>query len=101
EPLRIVLVADIQTDHLGEFQREVLRRVVAEEPDLVLFAGDYLQCHSWDQHRALSEPWRALIREAGLAPRWGPSRSRATASTPTPGGSSSRARPCGRCSRSR
>jgi len=42
-PVRIVLLADLQTDHFGPYQREVFERVLREKPDLVLLAGDYLQ----------------------------------------------------------
>jgi len=41
--VRIVLLADLQTDQFGRYEQEVFRRVLAEKPDLVLLAGDYLQ----------------------------------------------------------
>lgn len=43
QPLRIALVADLQTDHWGRFERRIFERILDEQPDLVLFAGDYLQ----------------------------------------------------------
>ena len=42
-PLRIVVVADLQTDAVGDYERSVLRQVLNEKPDLILLAGDYLQ----------------------------------------------------------
>ena len=42
-PMRIVVVADLQTDRIGPYERSVLRRVLAEKPDVILLAGDYLQ----------------------------------------------------------
>ena len=42
EPLRIVLIADVQTDRAGAYEEKVMRRAMAEAPDLVLFAGDYI-----------------------------------------------------------
>ncbi|MGW8257105.1 MAG: metallophosphoesterase [Thermoguttaceae bacterium] len=42
-PLRIAVVADLQTDDFGKYERDVLRRVLAEEPDVILLAGDYVQ----------------------------------------------------------
>jgi len=42
-PRRIALVADIQTDRVGDYERRVFDAVVAEDPDLVLYAGDYIQ----------------------------------------------------------
>lgn len=41
--LRIAVMADIQTDHVGDYEREVFTRAVEQKPDLVLLAGDYLQ----------------------------------------------------------
>lgn len=43
EPLRLVVLADLQTDQFGDYERMVLRRVLQEEPDVILLAGDYLQ----------------------------------------------------------
>jgi len=67
QPLRIVALADFQTDTLGTFERDVLRRVVAEQPDIVLLVGDYIQVDAerWD---ATAEQFRRLWREAGIAP---------------------------------
>ena len=42
-PLRIVLIADLQTDRIGPYERYVLRRAIEERPDVMLLAGDYLQ----------------------------------------------------------
>ncbi len=41
--VRVALVADLQTDHWGRFERGIFARLDAWQPDLVLFAGDYLQ----------------------------------------------------------
>ncbi len=42
-PLRIVVVADLQADSFGAYERAVLRQALEERPDLILLAGDYLQ----------------------------------------------------------
>lgn len=65
-PLRLVLVADIQTDRVGPFEREVLARVMTEEPDAVFFAGDFVQAPA---ARAATEQARLsrVFREAGLS----------------------------------
>jgi len=41
--LRVVVLADIQTDKVGPYERRVIERALAEEPDLILMPGDYLQ----------------------------------------------------------
>lgn len=44
-PLRIVFVADIQTDRIGEYERRTLREIMKQKPDLILLGGDYLQVY--------------------------------------------------------
>ncbi|MEE8452549.1 MAG: metallophosphoesterase [Thermoguttaceae bacterium] len=43
QPLRLVVLADLQTDQFGPYERMVLRRVLQEQPDVILLAGDYFQ----------------------------------------------------------
>jgi predicted MPP superfamily phosphohydrolase len=60
EPLRVALVADLQADGWGRYERRILADTQAEEPDLVLFAGDYLQPDDMEAFEAL----RPLLRDA-------------------------------------
>jgi predicted MPP superfamily phosphohydrolase len=53
EPLRLVLVADLQAEGWGRYERRSLERARALEPDLVLFAGDYLQPDDIEAFEAL------------------------------------------------
>jgi predicted MPP superfamily phosphohydrolase len=43
EPVRVVVVADIQTDRAGAYEESVIRTALGQNPDLLLFAGDYIQ----------------------------------------------------------
>jgi len=43
KPMRLVLMADLQTDTFGPYERDVFRRVMQEKPDVILLGGDYLQ----------------------------------------------------------
>lgn len=43
KPLRIVVIADLQADSIGPYERRVLRKALDERPDVVLWAGDYIQ----------------------------------------------------------
>lgn len=70
-PLRIAIIADIQTDHVGEYERSVLEKTKAENPDLVLFAGDYIQCFGEDEYLAECGKFRSLLQEVSLAPPLG------------------------------
>lgn len=48
EPLVVCCVADLQTDRIGAYEVRVFDEIVACEPDLVLFLGDYLQVREPD-----------------------------------------------------
>ncbi|MFZ5479614.1 MAG: metallophosphoesterase [Myxococcota bacterium] len=67
--LRIALVADVQTDHVGEHEARALAAVAAAEPDLVLFAGDYVQVDDPADYPAEAARLRELV--ATLRPRLG------------------------------
>ena len=43
EPIRVGVLADIQTDSIGDYERDAIDRLMREEPDLVLVAGDFVQ----------------------------------------------------------
>lgn len=66
QPLRIAVLADIQTDDVGEYERDVLRRAMAEKPDLIVFPGDYLQTRSVAGWQAQRDLLREAIVDAGL-----------------------------------
>ena len=63
-PVRIAVIADFQTDHIGPYERQVVRRVIAEKPDLVLYAGDYLQVPYVDRAE-LAVDFRGLVEQIG------------------------------------
>ncbi len=69
-PLRIVVLADIQTDSVSDYEREVFRQTLELKPDLILFAGDYLQCLDREsygiQAKALSKMLNDLSFDAPL-----------------------------------
>ena len=68
KPLRIVFVADIQTDRIGEYERRTLRMIQEQKPDLILFGGDYLQYYEGTPGvAALPERFRQLFEEAELS----------------------------------
>jgi len=61
-PIKIVLLADLQTDHIGRYEQDVFRRIAEEKPDLCLLAGDYLQSN-WEEREDLRASFRPLLRE--------------------------------------
>lgn len=62
----VALVADLQTDRVGEYERAALERALAAKPDLVLFAGDYLQLHDEQKWVDGIPVFRELLREVGF-----------------------------------
>lgn len=66
QPLKIGIVADLQTDHIGAYEERVLERLKAEQPDLVLLTGDYLQLADGDRYAVEAENLRALLRRSGV-----------------------------------
>ena len=42
-PLRIVFIADVQTDQIGLYEQRALELAKSQKADLILFGGDYLQ----------------------------------------------------------
>ncbi|MDA1266039.1 MAG: metallophosphoesterase [Planctomycetota bacterium] len=59
-PLRVAVLADLQVTRVGAFEREVIARLVAEQPDVILIPGDLFHGHLRHWPRAL-EDLRALL----------------------------------------
>ena len=69
-PLRIVLIADIQTDQPGTYEARIFQRVKTEHPDLILFAGDYIQLQGQAYEPAV-QTLNRLLRRADFQPSLG------------------------------
>ncbi len=67
QPVRIVVLADIQTDDPGAYERRVLTAAMAEQPDLILLPGDYLHVDTDEQFDAGAVELRGILQEVGLA----------------------------------
>jgi predicted MPP superfamily phosphohydrolase len=55
DEIRVGVLADLQTDDVGDFERGVVDRLMAEEPDLILVAGDFFQSDGKDFEAATPE----------------------------------------------
>ena len=62
-PLRIVLLADIQVERVTKFEKSVLEKTLELKPDLILLAGDYLQCPDQPSYHSAAQDLQALLRE--------------------------------------
>ncbi len=68
DPVRLVLVADVQTDRPGRYEARAFKKVMAERPDLILFAGDYIHLGPRSRsYEAEARALRDLMIEAGLS----------------------------------
>lgn len=70
EPVRIVVVADLQTDRWTSYEERVFEAIAAEKPDVLLFTGDYLQAPSEDWPR-LAASFRSAAASVGSGARLG------------------------------
>lgn len=65
-PLRIVLLADLQTDRIGGYERRALAEAVAARPDVILMTGDYIQVGDNDSFVRLREELGRAMDEVGF-----------------------------------
>ncbi len=70
-PLTIVVIADFQTDQIGDYERRVLAEVKAQQPDIILWAGDYLQEYREGHWELLRDALRDELEQIDLHPPLG------------------------------
>lgn len=49
-PTRIAVLTDLQTDHVGDYEKQALERMLAKKPDIILMPGDYVQSNGMRGH---------------------------------------------------
>jgi uncharacterized protein len=54
-PIRLIVLADLQTDQIGPYEKRVFEEIIVLKPDVLLLAGDYLQVlpRDWKRVRDL------------------------------------------------
>lgn len=57
-PIKIAVIADLQTAKITDYERRAIDLALAEKPDLILMPGDFFQC-SWRQWKAGEPDFRA------------------------------------------
>ena len=62
-PMRIVVIADLQTDHIGEYERKTLQMALDQKPDLILFAGDYLCYGTIENGQQILAKFEKLLKD--------------------------------------
>jgi len=59
-PIRVGVLADLQTDLVTDYENSAIDRLLAEKPDLILLPGDFFQA-SWRQWQERGASFRKLI----------------------------------------
>ncbi len=65
-PVRLAILADIQTDNVGFFESLLFQKVMEEKPDLIVFPGDYIQSFP-DQRDEQIHRLNQVMKEAKLS----------------------------------
>jgi predicted MPP superfamily phosphohydrolase len=65
-PVRVAVIADLQTDAPGHYEERVFQLVASEKPDLILLVGDYLQIAQYEPYVAKSRVLNKILRRVGL-----------------------------------
>lgn len=65
--IRVAIIADLQTDQLGAYEKHVFQRCLASKPDVILMAGDYVQVSSTESWERLRRDLNAYLHEIGFA----------------------------------
>jgi len=66
KPLRIVFVADIQTDRIGFHEINTLKTIQRLEADMIIFGGDYVQTFQDTREKHLPEKFRQMLLDYPL-----------------------------------
>lgn len=86
-PIRIVFVADIQTDHIGRHERRTLQKIMEQKADLIILGGDYLQTYHENEKLAkLEDQFRTMFLEIPLSAPLGVYAIAGNLDTPNPTG---------------
>lgn len=65
-PIKIAVIADLQTAKITDYERRAIDLALAEKPDLILLPGDFFQC-SWRQWKAGEADFRTEMKRLASA----------------------------------
>lgn len=68
QPMRILVLSDLQTDRVGGFERDVLQRLMNEHPDMILLPGDYIQANRQEHEEEVAKLRKILSELKVTAP---------------------------------
>ena len=65
-PLKIAVLADIQTDHVGRHEKKALQLAMEAHPDIILLPGDFIQAWNREEWSKLVNGLRRIFKEVNL-----------------------------------
>lgn len=68
-PIRVVVLADVQSDRFGAYEADAFARAMAESPDLIVLPGDFVQAEDRASYATGVAAFRRLL--SGLSARDG------------------------------
>jgi len=71
EPMRLVVISDLQLESVGEYERRALRLALDQDPDVLLFPGDFIHSMGGEVYENLKAELNTLMRREGLGARLG------------------------------
>lgn len=71
KPLRIALASDFHVTTVGGYETGVIKAIMAEKPDLILLAGDYLAPYEAKAIWRESKAFHTLLQNEGVTARLG------------------------------
>ena len=75
KPIRVVFVADTQTDKISDYELKVFRLMNSQDADIVIFGGDYIQFYGktgkYEDVPGLHERFRDSLEAEGFKPPLG------------------------------
>lgn len=67
QPVKIVIVADLQSDVFGEYERKALRLANDAKGDIILFLGDYAQESEYHVRDKSLQDFKATLQEINIS----------------------------------
>lgn len=71
KPLKILVLADFQTDVWGDYQRQALRTAINQKADLILLPGDYIQVYNSPDREKLRQNLNSFLKEINFDAKLG------------------------------
>ncbi|MCL1473013.1 metallophosphoesterase [Argonema antarcticum] len=70
-PIKIVAIADFQTDVWGEYERQTLLKAIDRKADLILLPGDYIQLYNTSRREKLRNQINTFLKEINFGAKFG------------------------------